>query len=505
VATYNVWNVTSDTQFSLVSSDLKSGVSTSWYTINGKYSEGGTFYLTNLNDGEHTISWGAIDNLGNNETANTTVIVLDNSPPETEIEIGMPQYHEDAPDYLNVTDITLFSLISSDIDSGVSHIWYSVDGNYFEASEFDLFGFEDGLHHISWGGVDNLGNNESGNTIMVYLDTTPPDTGLNIGDPQHYKTQEGAWYITSETSLSLVPFDQYSDVSQTWYTIDGKYYQGTYFKVWGNDRSYSITWGSLDNLGNNETGNSITVYLDNTPPVMSHEIGDPNWTVEGVLHIATSTPITLLSFDSGVGDTTIHYYIDGSGVFRVYESPFKVPNSTIAIVYYGEDALGNSANKTTLLVTVDIIDTDGDGIEDFRDTDDDNDGLLDRDEENFGTDPLNPDTDGDGYNDDIDKYPLDEDRYRKPTDWEKIPFIGGYEQSFCINFVIIGIIVLIILILMYKGIKRWRAGASWKKQPETPIVVTPEQIPPNNVQEVVVEPAQISWEKSAPPPPPSQK
>jgi hypothetical protein len=507
VASYNLWNVTSDTQFSLVSSDLKSSVDTSWYTINGKYFEGNSFYLTNLNDGEQTITWGAIDKLGNNETANTTVVVLDNSPPDTDIDIGLPQYHSNSAHYWNVTDTTSFSLISSDIDSGVGHTWYNVDGNYFEEDEFDLFGFEDGLHIITWGGVDNLGNNESGNTLRVYLDTISPDTELDIGTPQHQKTIGGTWYITSETSLSLIPFDQFSGVSLTWYTIDGRYHLGTTFKMQGNDRSYSITWGSLDNLGNNETGNSATVYLDNTPPVMSHKIGDPNWTVESVLHIATSTPITLDSFDLGVGETTIYYYIDDSGEFLVYESPFKVPNSTIEIVYYGEDALFNRANVSTLLVTVDIIDTDGDGIEDFRDTDDDNDGLLDRDEENFGTDPLNPDTDGDGYNDDVDEYPLDEDRYRKPTDWENLPFVGEYEQSFCINLLIIGIILLIILILMYKGIKRWRAGASWKKEPktETPVVVTPEQKPPANVMEVEAEEAQISWEQSPPPPPPSQK
>ena len=41
-------------------------------------------------------------------------------------------------------------------------------------------------------------------------------------------------------------------------------------------------------------------------------------------------------------------------------------------------------------------DNDGDGVGDNEDTDDDNDGLLDTDELNLGTDPLDPDTDGDG-------------------------------------------------------------------------------------------------------------
>ena len=44
-------------------------------------------------------------------------------------------------------------------------------------------------------------------------------------------------------------------------------------------------------------------------------------------------------------------------------------------------------------------DTDGDGIPDSEDTDDDNDGVNDKDEEAAGTDPKNPDSDGDGVKD----------------------------------------------------------------------------------------------------------
>jgi hypothetical protein len=44
-------------------------------------------------------------------------------------------------------------------------------------------------------------------------------------------------------------------------------------------------------------------------------------------------------------------------------------------------------------------DTDGDGIGNNADNDDDNDGLSDDDEVTLGTDPLNEDTDGDGFTD----------------------------------------------------------------------------------------------------------
>jgi len=76
-----------------------------------------------------------------------------------------------------------------------------------------------------------------------------------------------------------------------------------------------------------------------------------------------------------------------------------------------------------------VLDTDGDGIPNNVDPDDDNDGWTDADERLYGTDPLNPanyplDTDGDhipnivdtdddndGYNDTVDAFPLD------PKEW----------------------------------------------------------------------------------------
>jgi hypothetical protein len=54
-------------------------------------------------------------------------------------------------------------------------------------------------------------------------------------------------------------------------------------------------------------------------------------------------------------------------------------------------------------------DFDGDDIGDDCDLDGDNDGLSNTEEDNIGTDPLNPDTDGDGLTDDVDTDPLNGD------------------------------------------------------------------------------------------------
>ncbi len=58
------------------------------------------------------------------------------------------------------------------------------------------------------------------------------------------------------------------------------------------------------------------------------------------------------------------------------------------------------------------VDTDRDGIGNNADQDDDNDLLSDIVELSIGTDPLNQDTDGDGYQDSIDDLPLDASEWR---------------------------------------------------------------------------------------------
>jgi len=96
---------------------------------------------------------------------------------------------------------------------------------------------------------------------------------------------------------------------------------------------------------------------------------------------------------------------------------FVVPDHPFRIYFElkGTDpADKNSSNDQLLAQLYEVdIDTDHDGIANKIDEDDDGDGLKDVDEDRLGTDPLKYDTDGDGYNDLIDAYPLDPSKYKK--------------------------------------------------------------------------------------------
>ena len=96
--------------------------------------------------------------------------------------------------------------------------------------------------------------------------------------------------------------------------------------------------------------------------------------------------------------------------FVVPEQPFRMYFELKGI--YPEDT--NSSNNQLLAPIQNVdVDTDGDGIGNLVDQDDDNDGLKDFEEPSKGTNPLIYDTDGDGVNDLMDDFPLDPTRHTK--------------------------------------------------------------------------------------------
>jgi M6 family metalloprotease-like protein len=467
------WIVTTETDFYVSSTYRISGIKFTWYTIDGNYDEGNLFDLSSYPDGIYIITWGTEDNLGHNETGNSMEIILDSDYVFLDLVMGEPRYRASTTDLYNVTTETPFTLTRFKNYLDVDQTWYSIDDTEFTGTSFNLLGFPEGLRTIKFGTIDNFGTKETWETILVYLDSSPPTTIIDIGEPKYQEPEDGFLKVTPETTFTLTSSDTYSGVAYIWYAVDGTQYPGDSFDLDGfSDGEYLIKWGANDNLDFEETANELYIKIDTEPPVIVIDIGQPNSTRDDVITITSYTPITLRSLDTN--PTTIKYRLDGGIEDIEYTGPFTVPQGTTRIIYFGIDVLGNTGEESEFEIVINDNDHDDDGKLDLVDEDDDNDGLFDHEEDSNGngildedeSDPLNADTDSDGHIDSLDKYPQDASRYRDPTDWEKIPVLGGYEQDLCITFIIIGIIILILLLYLFRRYRMFRAKSSWSKEAE---------------------------------------
>ena len=95
------------------------------------------------------------------------------------------------------------------------------------------------------------------------------------------------------------------------------------------------------------------------------------------------------------------------------------------------------------------FDNDLDGIGDNADPDDDNDLLMDDFEPSIGTDPMNADTDGDGYLDSLDDLPLDSSEW-KDTDGDgtgdKSDLLPNFARYQTIGDLMLDLVIIVVLI-----------------------------------------------------------
>jgi len=284
--------------------------------VNGFYFE----TTITLDDCESTLNYTIYvnDTSGNhNYSGPHDVAVIDNDRPQTTLEIGPPRYNNfvttSTPIYLNTTDNCNNWYIHYRIwneNTGWSS-WYVGNQNENLITTFS----EEGKHYIEYYANDTsvLNNTETTHNETYYVDDTSPTTNLIIGSPKYPSSNDGC-NVTSATTFYLTatdgPAGAASGVAFTWYVDNGVYhvYSGS-FKLSG-EGQHVIAYGSQDNLSNNESGNSITVYVDDT---------GPNVTMNALSDLHNSDfMVSWSGTDDGSGVTsyTIQYRENASGVWK---------------------------------------------------------------------------------------------------------------------------------------------------------------------------------------------
>ena len=319
-----------------------SGVSAVSYKVDGGSLQTGSSVLVpapgnGSNDGTHTITYYATDNVGNGEAAHSCTVKIDATA---------PTLSDDAPTTWQGSDQTVH-LAAADPTSGVASVTYSLDGGQTQTGATVAVS-GDGTHTIVYRAADVAGNVAADKTATVRIDKTAPATSDDA---------PAGWHNAAVT-VHLTPSDASSGVATTHYRIDnGALQTGTSVLLaapvnGGDDGTHTIAYYSTDNVGNTETARTATVKIDASAPHTTDN-APAGWNKNSVT--VTLTPGDG-SDSSGVQSTS--YKIDGgaqqNGTSVVIPAPANgSDDGTHTITYSSTDAAGNLEATKTATVHID--------------------------------------------------------------------------------------------------------------------------------------------------------
>ncbi|MEA2054595.1 MAG: Ig-like domain-containing protein [Candidatus Thermoplasmatota archaeon] len=240
-----------------------------------------TFTLLNATDGCHTITYWAVDKVGNEEGHETWTVYVDNTPPDTAREMtGLEGSHG----WYRST-VTVW-LNASDGGCGTETIYYQRGGmQEHNNSTLELEFTEDGVYNLSYHAVDRLGNTEDEQTIQISIDTTPPE--LTDYTPETATTGDSLVFNASITDSN----DINSSYVEYWYGT-GSHINVSMEHI-GNVGQEEISIAhtlqplhyiisAVDDAGNwNNTGEKTVAITDDDRPEITDVIASPQSQIEG--------------------------------------------------------------------------------------------------------------------------------------------------------------------------------------------------------------------------------
>ncbi len=308
----------------LSAADEASGTDKIYYSVNGSEFTEYTQPLNLTQDGEYEIRVYATDNLGNREPEVYRKLIVDATPPVTELTIKGDRYEDILSGRAALT-------LSSTDRFGVEAIHYMLDssGNWLRYSQpLQTASIKEGYHTLAWYATDKAGNVEKAQSYTFFIDKTPPLVVEEIeGNSYMVGTRE---FSSGRSRLKIVAVDNKAGVKEIYYSLNNGEFKPYEKPVLLSDilGTVKLKTYAIDRVNNRSQSDanaqSFTMpTIDITGPDMSYRLIGPQLKLRDTLWIGPTTKIELRATDKEAGLNRIEYVLNQNQPTRYFE-PFTL-------------------------------------------------------------------------------------------------------------------------------------------------------------------------------------
>jgi hypothetical protein len=330
----------------LTSDDVGSGSRMIYYSIDEASEKiyAAPILAAYLSQDDHTITYYAVDKVGNKEQVQKFSFYVDKTPPTIIEEIMGKSFFTGGKEYSSGR--TRLKLTSFDNKAGVKEVRYSINGGEYLLYDNPVFlTHSSGELLIKSFAIDNVNNRSSSQTAnektnIPYIDLTGPDLGFSFKGPK-FETRDTI-FISKNTSIILKGSDSEAGLNHIEYNINGSNPVEYVSPISVPEEGYStIDFTGFDNVDNTST-KSFGIKIDNTGPAISHTFGTSWLRKEGGLTVYPShTVLFLVATDAVVGFQRMVYSLNG-GPQQEYIGIIKnLPKGANEILVTAFDKLNN--------------------------------------------------------------------------------------------------------------------------------------------------------------------
>lgn len=339
---------TSPVTISIQADDVEgSGVEKIYYRVDNSLLFEYLAPFTLTEDGEHEIHYYSIDKAGNLDEERLINVTIDQSAPsEPQITYSLQEWTNDSASFV----------ITPGVDnlSGVQKSQYKIgnDGAWIDYSN-EVIIREDGPIQIFARTIDNAGLISESSSVELKIDKSAPVSMHEINGINYNE-----WY-SSDVTVTLSADDSKGiGLDKIFYSLNGQPYSeySTPF-IFDIDGTYSISYYSVDKLGNQENDKQLIINLDMTAPSMPVVLSEqkdyrlvdaniyPEYLVDNTYYYHQNVNTTMfVGSDTGSGVSRVEYSFDPNGTWTTYLQPLLivVPRTIYARTV---DNAGNHSNS----------------------------------------------------------------------------------------------------------------------------------------------------------------